>query len=480
MERGGPEGPRVARASWIHAGATTREPFTVRWRKGGCMAARSGPDPAFARARLREIMVDPRRFSDDEATIASYLEDGHPTGNVICVVYPRGRTDIEHVLSVARAYGLSVYTPLPWGLAPAKPGVVVDFRNMCRIESIDATNLFLHVQPGVTWEQALPELAAAGVRVALPAAARSPYILESALEREVVLAANRFTNRQLATFHAMLADGREYRSGSDALPNSTTHWREDGGPNISKVFTGSRNSFGIPLGGYVFLYPEPEDSGVAVRGFTTRGQACSLARRCARSEVGTEILVLSKAKAVEVMGEDAGLSAWTVVFGLEGSPRLVAYQEKRIDELAAELKLRPAAGKAKLAEAAGEALGRPWYAPEVSFGFYTGFSRVEELSGIAEAGLKGKGKTAAMVIPVKRGASAYLQFDVLEPKPGAADAVKELLVRLADEGAFFPNPTGSLATHIFKKQASYMKMLRRLKEIIDPEDMLNSGQVVEV
>jgi FAD/FMN-containing dehydrogenase len=444
------------------------------------MAARSGPNPRLARARLREIMVDPARFTDEPQVISSYVEPGRSADKVLCVVYPRGQADIEHVLGIARAYDLAVYTPIPWGLVPERVGVVVDYKCMAQINSIDITNLFLDVEPGVTWEQALPELATLGVRVALPAAARSPYILESALEREVVLPACRFTNRQLSTFHAMLADGREYRSGSDALESSVAHWREDGGPNISRIFTGSRNSFGLPLRGFVFLYPEPEDRGVTVRGFSSRKQACALAQKCGRSEVGTEVVVLSKAKAADLMGEDPGLSAWSVIFGLEGSARLVAYQKKRVDELAGELKLKPVAGKAKLTEAAGVALGRPWYAPETSFGFYTNFNRVEELSSIAEGELKGTGRIAQMIIPVKRGASVYVQYDVRDAKDTASGAVKKLLPDLADAGAFFPNPTGSLATHIFKKQASYMKMLKQLKEIMDPDDMLNSGQVVEV
>lgn len=444
------------------------------------MATRSGPNPKLARARLREIMVDPARFSDDGETIATYLEPGLSSDSVVCVVYPRGKADVEHVLGVAKAFDLAVYTPIPWGLVPRRTGVIMDFKFMSHIGSIDTTNLFLEVEPGVTWEQALPELAARGVRVALPAAARSPYILESALEREVVLPACRFTNRQLSTFHVLLADGREFRSGSDALPNSTAHWREDGGPNISRVFTGSRNSFGLPLRGYVFLYPEPEDRGVVVKGFTTRPQALALARRCARSEVGTEVVVLSKAKAGAVMGTDDGLSAWSVVFGLEGSPRLVAYQKKRIDHLAGELKLKPAAGKARIVEAAGDALGRPWYAPETSFGFYTVFGRVKELSSIAEGALKGAGKLAQMVIPVKRGASFYVQYDIADARGKAAPAVKKLLPELADAGAFFPNPTGSLAAHIFGGQASHVKLLKQLKSIIDPGNVLNSGQVVEV
>ena len=444
------------------------------------MAARSGPDPRLARARLRELMVDPARFSAEPDTIAAYAEPGSKPDNLYCVVYPRGQTDIEQVLAVARANGLAVYTPQPWGINARRPGFIVDYKFMADIKSVDAKNLYLLLEPGVTWEQVLGELASQDVRVALPAAARSPYVLESALEREVVLPAVRFTNKQLSTFHVLLADGREYRSGSDALDNSVAHWREDGGPNISRVFTGSRNSFGLPLRGYIFLYPEPEDRKVVVRGLGSRRQACALAQKCARGEVGTEVIALSKAKAREVACDFDELATWSVAFGLEGSPKLVAYQQKRIKELAAELKLKPVAAKAGLTEAMSQALGRPWYVPDLSFGFYTTFSRVEELSALTELGLKGIGKPAQMVIPVKRGASVFVSYDVLDARDGAAAAVKELLPKLSDAGAFFPNPTGSLATHIFRKQATYAKMLAELKRIIDPDDVLNSGQVVEV
>jgi hypothetical protein len=444
------------------------------------MATRSGPNPRLASARLREIMVDPARFSTEGEVISSYVEPGRSADRLACVVYPRSQADIEHVLGVARVYDLAVYTPIPWGLVPKRPGIVMDFKFMTDIKSIDAKNLFLEVEPGVTWEQVIPALAGLGVRVALPAAARSPYVLENALEREVVLPAARLTNKQLSTFHVMLADGREYRSGSDALPNSIAHWREDGGPNISRVFTGSRNAFGLPLRGFIFLYPEPEDRKVIVVGFTTRKQACALAQKCARSEIGTEVVILSKARAKEILGEDPGLSAWSVAFGLEGSPRLVAYQEKRIKELAGELKLKPAAARPKVNEAMGEALGRPWYAPEESFGFYTTFSRVEEFASLAAPDLKDAGRLAQMIIPVKRGASVYIQYALGDAKEGAPDAIKKLLPELADAGAFFPNPTGSLAAHIFKKQAQYLKLLKELKEIMDPDNMLNSGQVVEV
>ena len=444
------------------------------------MARRSGTDTKLARARLWEIMIDTLRFTTDEDEISSYLEPGSPTDNIIAVISPRGQSDIENALEVARNYKLAVYTPQPWGIKPKKTGFIIDFKSMADVLGLDSKRLFLEVESGVTWEQVLPDLAARGVRIALPAAAHSKYILDNVMEREIVQSACRFSNRQLGTFHAVLADGREYRSGSDALPTSIAHWREDGGPNISRVFSGSRNSFGLPVRGYVYLYPEPEDRKIVAHGFASRAQACKLAQAAARSEIGTEVVLLNKAKAKGLLGDDPGLEPWTVVFGLEGSPKLVAYHEKRLGEKAGELKLKPKAAGVKAAEAFSEALGRPWYAPPLSIGFYTNFSRVEELSGMVETALKSKGGLAQMIVPVKHGASVYLQFDLPGSGNGAGAAIEKLLPELADAGAFFSNPTGTLAAHIFSKQPLYLRLLKDIKLLIDPENVLNPGQVVEV
>lgn len=446
------------------------------------MARRSGTDPGLALARMREIIVDPTRFSTDGDLLSGYLEPGTRHRGLLAAVFPRNREDIRSILEVARGSSLAVYTPVPWGLNPAREGVVLDFKFMSDVLGIDTRNLFLDIEPGVTWEQVLPVLAERGVRLALPASAKSPYVLESALEREVVLAASRLSNRQLATFHVLLADGREFRSGSDSLPGSATHWREDGGPNISRLFTGSRNSFGIPVRGYVYLYPEPEERKVVVLGFANRAQACLLAQKSARSEIGTEVVVLNRHAARRALGEDPGLSTWSVVFGLEGPPALVTYHEKRLGQLASELKLKPKTPAGTVAEAFSAALGRPWYAPELSFGFYTNFERIEGLSALCEASLKEKGRLAQMVIPVKRGASVYVQHELQEARGGNGTeaAIKSLLPDLSDAGAFFPDATGPLATHIFSGQPEYFELLRKVKGFMDPEDILNSGQVVEV
>jgi len=439
-----------------------------------------GTDQRLALARLREIMIDPARFSTDDGLISSYVEKGQPGDDLLAIVFPRGETDVRQILEVARINGLAAYTRTPWGLNPKRKGIVMDFGFMSDVLSIDEKNLFLELEPGVTWEQVLPELSARGVRLALPASAKSPRVLESAMQREITLGACRFSNNQLSTFHAVLADGAEYRSGSDALPNCVAHWREDGGPNINRLFRGSHNTFGIPTSAHVFLYPLPEARKVVSLGLSSRKQCCKLAARAARVELGTEVLVLSRDKAKEDVWSAKGMPAWTVIFGLEGTSKLVDYQARRLGELAAELKLTPRPMGEEFEAAAASALEKPWYAPEVSLGFYTNWSRVDELSEKVEAALKSGGKLAQMVIPVKRGASVYVQYDMRDGAEDAAANVEKLLPSLADAGAFFPDPTGMLAMHIFKKQPVYLKTLRQIKQLLDPDDIMNSGQVVEV
>ena len=448
------------------------------------MAKKSGINTKLASARLRELMVDPSRFSTDEDEIA--LRTSSPG---------RGRRHHRRGLPAepgghrARARGGArlrarrLHAASPGASARSGPGVIIDFKYMADIlESTRATSS-LEVEPGVTWEQVLPGARGEGGQ---GGAARCGPVAVRAGERARAGGrppACRFTNKQLSTFHAVLADGREYRSGSDALPNSVAHWREDGGPNISRVFTGSRNSFGLPMRGFVFLYPEPEDRKVVVRGLHQPQAGVRAGAECARARDRHRGRGPEQGQGeARSLGDDPGLRAWSVVFGLEGSPQLVAYHEKRLDELAAELKLK---AESRARRRPPRRWARRWGGRgtrrALSFGFYTNFDRVDELSALAESALKDKGKLAQTVIPVKRGASVYVQFDV--PDAGGHGAPRR------SRSCCRSSPTPARSSRIpparspptsSRKQPAYLSLLKDLKTIMDPDDMLNPGQVVEV
>jgi FAD/FMN-containing dehydrogenase len=433
-----------------------------------------------ALAELRDLVVEETRLLTEEEAVAPYLEQGADPAMVAAVVLPRTAAEVEGVLEAAGRYRLAVYTPQPWGLHPPRLGVVLDQRMMDRIIDIDGHDLFAVVEPGVTWEALVPELEKRGLRVALPACALSPYVLEHAMRRGAVTSACRFGNRQVSNFHAYLADGRLYRSGSHALPTAKVNWREDGGPNLSRLFLGSHNAMGIPVRGYIYLYPPTEARGLCVKEFPSLGGALEWLRRAARQEVGTELLAMD-ARGFEVLagqGAARGGSSWTAAVCLDGPADLVEHWGKRLDRMAREGGGKQAsAGKARSLR---EALDRPWYGGPLTLSFYTTLARVEEFDAVVTKALGRKGKLARLVVPVRHGASAFLRYDLEAEEKAGRGWVLDLLPRLADRGAFFDSPTGSLAAHIFSKQPAYLELLKQVKRVMDPGGMLNPGVLGEV
>ena len=387
-------------------------------------------------AGMKRVIFAPERWSEKPSDAMPYLVDHADAGNILAVARPASLEELQGLLTQAARSGLAVYTPMPFGLEPQRPGVIVDQAPMDRILSLDVKKLTARIETGVTWDRLLPEVEALGLRMALPAAARHPYVLPAYQEREILLSASRYTNKQLSNLHMVLADGRIYKGGSHALPHAEEHgvnWREDGGPNISRLMLGSRNMFGLAYLGYVYLYPHFEERRVTVLGFEEEAAALKAAQFISRREMAVECLVLNRAKAEAVTGETAA-APWLVVAALEGTRDLVDYYRRRLDE-----ELGGAPELPDAAPAFAEALKRPWNAPDGAVGFYTLFSRVEEFDTMLN------NDVPRMVVPVKRGASVYTQYE-LPVRPALQEWEK-----LLDAGAFPSGPHGALAHAVYRR-----------------------------
>ena len=414
-------------------------------------------------AGMRRVIFAPERWSEKKGDARPYLAAAADPKMILAVAKPLSLEELQGLISQANRSGLALYTPMPWGLEPPRPGVIVDQAPMDRILSLDAKKLTARIEPGVTWDKLLPEVEALGLRMALPAAARHPYVLPAYQEKEILLSASRYTNKQVSNLHMVLGDGRVYKTGSHALPNAEehgVHWREDGGPNISRLVLGSRNMFGLVYEGYVYLYPHFEERRVTVLGFEEEAAALKAAQFISKREMAVECLALNRAKAEEVTGEAAG-APWLVVAALEGSSDLVAYYRRRLDE-----ELGGAPELEGAAPAFAEALKRPWPAPDGVVGFYTLFNRVEGFDNML------KKDVPRLVVPVKRGASVYNQYE-----PGEPLSLPEW-EKLLDAGAFLSSPHGTLAHAVFSRTGKYQEMLGIAKRRIDPSGVLNPGQMI--
>lgn len=422
-------------------------------------------DSSLVIAEVRRLIYsEEERFSTDPDEIASYLADPGDALKILAVTKPRSIEEIEGLIETANTSGMALYTPMPFGLEPRREGLVVDLSLMDRVWSLDSKRLTAVIEPGVTWEKLLPQVEALNLRMALPAAARHHKVLPVYQEKDIVLMASRYTNKQVSNLHMVLADGSIYKSGSHANPPAEEHlinWREDGGPNISRMMFGSHDMFGLPFKGFVYLYPYFEERKVTVLAFDEMAPALKAAQFISRRDMAVECLTMNKAKAEAVTGESVG-AKWVTVAALEGSTDLVTYHRRRIDE-----ELGNQTELSDLAAPFDTAFKRPWDAPDGTVGFYTLFSKVPDFEPMVP------GDGPRMVIPVKRGASVYNQFELAE-RPGL-----DLLEKLLDAGAFFSNASGSLAHALYKRTGNYEKLIRLAKKRIDPRNVMNPDQVIE-
>jgi FAD/FMN-containing dehydrogenase len=58
-----------------------------------------------------------------------------------------------------------------------------------------------------------------------------------------------------------------------------------------------------------------------------------------------------------------------------------------------------------------------------------------------------------------------------------ADMSREAALAMMNEGAFFSRPYGDLAPIIYDRAASYTMTLKRLKNVFDPKNIMNPGNL---
>jgi FAD/FMN-containing dehydrogenase len=392
------------------------------------------------------------------------------------------------------------------GNLAGKKGILVDLSALNKIKKIDVRNLTANVYAGVTFEQLSAELAKTNQRLLFPVAGTSPSIVRSYMDRDVLLGEGGYRHPHISVFHAMMADGQVWVSGSQQLTDEGhADFREDQGPQFSPFFGASEDIFGIPYYGLVYTYPNREERRLVAFGFDELGPAKDLLYKVSRAEWCFESfaanerylsIVLAGGDAGAVAGIKKKLNPWTVVFTMEHYKDLVDLWERYIKEAAKDLGGK--ALKGQVPEMCEKALAKPWNLYDRDFfkgrtrdvNCYNYFKNVPDSfaaidEAVASAGLKSE-DVGKVVLPIYFGASAYceadLYFDPAAEK--AAGAVEEACLKsyeaLIDDKAFIDRPRGKVAEMLYSKMdPSYVNMIKLFKRTVDPKGLLNPDQLLE-
>jgi len=449
------------------------------------------------RERLRDA-AGPGAIREGTDALKDYFRPPPPRLDLVLAI-PRDSLELADIASCAYENGIPIFTYRRGFVDPAvaeSGGVLIDLRGMDRIVRIDEPNLLAFVEYGVTFEGLKRELDARGLRILMPAAATSSSIVRSYLDRDVILANGATRPYQFTTFHAILADGRLWMSGTDQYtPDGHSEFREDLGPMYSNLFHASEDIFGIPYAMKAWIYKRWEERRVTAYAFEDAEAAVRAARLASRHDQVFECVVADRRYLSVLLSESAGeadslageLPPWSVVFGFDNHPSLVEIWDRQTRGMA--LSCGGREGDAELARRMREKFEWPWYLSERAYyrgevtavDYFTFAGKVAGLFAAVEGEAPGY-PLGRVAIPSYYGAAFYCETDIHHPEGdgGAREAWLRAYRTVLDRGAHVNRPRGEVAELVYSRMdPENIRMIKNLKRVLDPKGLLNPGQLME-
>jgi FAD/FMN-containing dehydrogenase len=489
------------------------------------------PEPEVILKKLAEV-VGPEDVVTDPQTLEEFSKDHSFVKPVrpFCIVYPQNKEEIKQIIRLANEYKIPL-TPVSSGpphfrgdTIPKEGGIIINLSKMKKILRIDTRNRTVIVEPGVTFGDIVPQLEKRGLRLNLPFLPRaSKSVVTSYLEREPpIIPKYQFDYVDpLLTMELVFGTGDEFRTGTASGPGSIEEMQCDmvnpfgpGDIKYFKLLSGAQGTLGIVTWAMVKAEVMPTVRKIYFASFENAENLIEPMNRLLRygvmGSVVDEIVALNNFNLAVILAEKwpeefeklrKNLPPWMLIFCIGGYRRAeerVRVQEKCLMEIAQELAFEPtpsmpgAPGKEKTML---ELLSKPWSKEPYWKLRYKGScceifflappSKVARLiSPIYEVAVKYGYPTSEIgcyIQSIVQGHAYHVEFDL----PYNPTDQKEVeIVRkvfmdaselLMEKGAFFSRPYGPWSQMVYSRYGEGVTVLKKVKDIFDPNHILNPG-----
>ncbi|MGI9329212.1 MAG: FAD-binding oxidoreductase [Gammaproteobacteria bacterium] len=194
----------------------------------------------------------------------------------MAVVQPGSVEDMQAVARIASAAGVAMvprgggasYTD---GYLPTTPrSVMIDTSRLNRVLEVNAEDMYVTVEPGITWADLTAKLAEQGLRTAFwgPFSGLKATVGGSMSQNAVSLGSGNYgcSAETALSFDVVIASGELVRTGSAALDTASPFFRWYG-PDLTGLFTGDAGALGIKARITLRLIPAPSHHATASFGF---------------------------------------------------------------------------------------------------------------------------------------------------------------------------------------------------------------------
>ena len=477
-------------------------------------------------------IVGAANVSHEQAVLNEYSRDMSFVNTVKpeYVVKPRNADDVEKIINLAK----ETLTPLvPVSSGPPHlrgdtvPGiggaVIVDLSGMKKIIRVDRENRVAMFEPGVTFGELIPTVTKEGLRLNMPLLPRkTKSVAGSMLEREPVT---------MPGYHWDIADplncveiifgtGDMFRTGAAAGPGTIEEqWAVGGaqveaaGPSTSswyRVIQGAQGTMGIVTWASARCEIVPRLEEPFLVGSSQLDRVMEMVHWLVRLRLANECFVLNNTNLAAIMARKwpadyrdikESLPAWVVFYNLVGYEYLpeerVSGQIEDVRDIAQRVGVEPvqAIGRVSASELL-KAVQRPSEEPywklrhkgachDILFLTINDSlpGLIEVMYDVADKAGYPTSDMGVYIQPMVQGSNLHCEFNLFyDPQnPRESDRVRELATsatrRLTAEGAFFSRPYGENARTIINRDAATVAALKKIKMILDPENIMNPGKL---
>ena len=484
------------------------------------------------KSAVRNI-ISADRVYDDEVTLEQFSRDQSfvPSRRPDLVVYPETVEEIQALVRYANEVRIPI-TPLSSGLnlhgaaVPDQGGMLLNLSRMNKIPVVDEKNLFVAVEPGVTYEQLQDYVLKRGYRLMIPfGVPPKRSVLTSYLERDPVMAAASFEhgNSLIMDTEIILPTGELLRTGVWSTSD------KPGGPMgpvrhiLYRLWTGAQGTLGIMTKMCVHIHRFINERKIFFIPFHELADVLEPLNRIQRREIGLECFLVNAFNLAAMVVEDWKIPAsfpaarthsdtfgrlrsllppWLMVLSLQGGPRhpekKIAYEEEALREECERLNLQlkeslsPVPGIERMM--ASEIL-RPWsvlkkfnYRGSVhDLNFASPLKKIAGMESVIKStcfmhGYE-TGDVGGYLLPMERGRAVHCEFDLHcdVSQRNEAEQVRQTWLRaseaLMNNGAYFSRPYGPWADMMYRRSGNYTSKLKEIKNEVDPNHIMNPGKL---
>jgi hypothetical protein len=477
-------------------------------------------------------IVGASNVNTDKETLDQYSHDVSFVSTIrpACIVKPKTAEEVKELVKLAN----ETKTPLvpvssgaPHLHGDTVPGiggaVIVDLSGMKKIMNVDRARRVAMVEAGVTFGELIPAAKKEGIRLNLPLLPKSTKsVVASLLDRDaVVMPGYQWdVSDPLACIEVFFGCGEEFRTGQAAGPGTIEQQWKTGavqkapyGPGIAslhRLVQGSQGGMGVVSWASMRCEVLPSIEEPFMVGSAKLDTLIEMAARLVRLRMVNECFILNSADLATMFAKKfpkdylnlkANLPAWTLFYVVAGYEVLPEERVKThiidITEITQRLGIEAAKSiggisASEIMKAVQQPCADPYWKVR-----YKGASEdvifvtlndklpalVETMDKVVFNAGYPVSDMGVYIQPAVQGTSIHCEFNLPYDPANAVESaqVKKLALTatkaLIAQGAFFSRPYGENAGMIMNRDAANKVVLTRLKNLFDPNHIMNPGKI---